>query len=82
MSSKIEVSREQLERWTTGRISLSHLEEIRDLLAANPEENGPCPQCGGSLSTWGCTCEPRWPSYKPDISSEKVHQANIAGEIE
>ena len=41
MSSKIEVSREQLERWTTGRISLSHLEEIRTLLAAPVVERQP-----------------------------------------
>ncbi|XCY77453.1 hypothetical protein QLG25_14135 [Pseudomonas sp. CBR-F] len=41
-------------------------EELRALLDANPEENTPCPQCGGSLRTWGCTCDPRWPSYKAD----------------
>lgn len=39
--------------------------ELRALLDANPEENVPCPECGGSLVTWGCTCTPRWPMYKP-----------------
>lgn len=43
------------------------LGELRELLAANPEENGPCPQCGGSLRTWGCNCDPRWPMVKPVI---------------
>lgn len=38
--------------------------ELRALLDANPEENGPCTECGGSLYTWGCSCTPRWPMYK------------------
>lgn len=49
------------------------LDELRALLDAKPEENIPCPQCGGSLSTWGCTCTPRWPSYKAD-SRKKAAQ--------
>ena len=24
-----------------------------------------CPQCGGSQSTWKCTCNPIWPGYAP-----------------
>lgn len=38
--------------------------ELRALLDASPEENGPCTECGGSLYTWGCSCTPRWPMYK------------------
>ena len=33
MSEYFSITREQLERWCTGRISLSHLEEIRAVLA-------------------------------------------------
>jgi len=68
MSSKIDgVPRELLERIADpDRRDRDAFLDVRALLAANPEENGPCPQCGGSLSTWGCNCEPRWPMYKPD----------------
>lgn len=46
------------------------LDELRALLDANPEENVPCPECGGSLVTWGCTCTPRWPMHKPAVQPQ------------
>lgn len=60
----VTMSRELAER-ILNCISYEEADELRDLLAANPAANDPCPQCGGSLTTWGCTCEPRWPMYKP-----------------
>lgn len=30
------------------------------VLAAEPKA---CPECGGSLTTWKCTCSPIWPGY-------------------
>lgn len=67
MSSKIEVSREQLERWTTGRISLSHLEEIRALLAAPVVERQPV-----ALITQAPDC------IKPEIRSAWIDGWNSA----
>ena len=41
-------------------------QKLRALLDANPEENGPRPECGGgSLVTLGCSCSPSWPMHKP-----------------
>lgn len=89
MTNKIEISRELAERLTryypaeiTGQETmqairieaLAALDELRSLLATNPEENEPCPQCGGSLRTWGCTCTPRWPMYKPEIAAPAVER--------
>lgn len=74
MSNKIDVPRELLEvianssECTFAEIN-DAIQQARAILAANPEENTPCPQCGGSLKTWGCNCIPRWPMHKS--TSEK-----------
>ncbi|MBJ2290713.1 hypothetical protein JFT44_12285 [Pseudomonas sp. MF5691] len=62
------VSRAALEILLSGKGGLAQAaaaHELRAMLDANPEENVPCPECGGSLVTWGCNCTPRWPMYKP-----------------
>lgn len=54
----LSVEREMLERWTTGRVSLSHLAEMRALLDAQHIvcsngilcQNSKCAECGGNGS--------------------------------
>ncbi|KTC59066.1 hypothetical protein [Pseudomonas savastanoi] len=55
--------------------------EVISILAENPEENAPCPECGGSLSTWGCNCTPRWPMHKPIFAAASQPPA-LGGEPE
>jgi hypothetical protein len=54
--------------------------EVISILAENPEENSPCPECGGSLSTWGCNCTPRWPMHKP-IFAEAPQPPALGGDL-
>lgn len=84
MTNKIAISRELAERIAkTCMFTMlkADYEELRALLAANPEENVACPQCGGSLRTWGCTCTPRWPMYKPEIAAPPVERQEPVGEV-
>jgi len=46
-------------------------DELRSSLTGVPAMNAPttrardiaCPSCGGSQTTWKCTCAPIWPGY-------------------
>ncbi|MCA7985203.1 hypothetical protein [Burkholderia vietnamiensis] len=47
---------------------IDYAEQLRAILAASPVEQheaapAACPQCGGSITTWKCTCEPMWEGY-------------------
>lgn len=85
MTTIKDVPRELLAQWLgmfEGGIASSPLSALREstraLLDANPEENVPCPECGGSLVTWGCTCTPRWPMYKPAAQPQGEPVAYLA----
>lgn len=37
-----------------------------------------CPECGGSLTTWKCTCEPIWPGYATRDTVRSVYATRDA----
>jgi hypothetical protein len=58
-----------------GTVVTITVDDLRALLARQPaaidkQEAKACPECGGSLTTWKCLCDPIWPGYTAPLDKE------------
>jgi hypothetical protein len=49
--------------WPEHRCKTDHCEYVDAPTQGADARPVACPECGGSLTTWKCTCEPIWPGY-------------------
>ncbi|MFM0101952.1 hypothetical protein PQR01_00190 [Paraburkholderia rhynchosiae] len=63
---------------------LDSAREVLDFIARQPaaiDKQGAkaCPECGGSLTTWKCLCDPIWPGYAAPLDKEASKPAATEG---